>query len=209
MPKKETIFDQISQCFLFLVFSFAHSTFTICLASFCLPFCSISVFFVLFLPTHTHTHNRQHATHTTTTMPHTKHSFLSVNPASAMKRECSDMRTCNRPLSCEWFEQEHRCEHPKGGEQCLNMAKSEENLVEARSDTDVCLCLCLSVFCFFFLFHVFCTCFWCVVWCCVCVVVCVQRFVCVCVFWNRERVVLDLFSNIKCVRLRFFGEPLV
>ena len=31
------------------------------------------------------------------------------------------------------FEQEHKREHPKGGELCLNRIKSEETLVEGRS----------------------------------------------------------------------------
>ena len=61
------------------------------------------------------------------------------------------------------------------GEQSLNRAKSEETLVEGRSDTDVCLCLCLSVFFFRFFF---CTCVFLVV--CLCErSVGVQRCVCV------------------------------
>ena len=34
-------------------------------------------------------------------------------------------------------EQEHTCWDPKDGELCLNRAKPEETLVEARSDSDV------------------------------------------------------------------------
>ena len=34
---------------------------------------------------------------------------------------------------------EHKCQDPKDGEHCLNIAKSEETLVEARS---ACLCSC-------------------------------------------------------------------
>ena len=166
-----TMFSMFPVFFLHLLF---HKVFSL-LVSKC--------FAVQFPPTHAHTHNGQHATHTTTTtMPHTKHAFLSVNPASALKSECSDMRTCSRPLSCEWFEQEHMCQHPKGGEQCLNKAKSEENLVEARIDTHVCLCLCL---CFFFFpcsarVSGSVCCLWCL--CCVvlCGVVSVFNGVCLC-----------------------------
>ena len=35
------------------------------------------------------------------------------------------------------FESEHVCWDPKDGELCLNRAKAEETLMEARSDTDV------------------------------------------------------------------------
>ena len=35
------------------------------------------------------------------------------------------------------FEVEHVCWDPKDGELCLNRAKPEETLVEARSDSDV------------------------------------------------------------------------
>eukprot|EP00982_Pelagococcus_subviridis_P016255 31465-Pelagococcus_subviridis.AAC.3 len=35
------------------------------------------------------------------------------------------------------FECEHTCWDPKDGELCLSRAKSEETLMEARSDTDV------------------------------------------------------------------------
>ena len=35
------------------------------------------------------------------------------------------------------FEAEHVCWDPKDGELCLNRAKPEETLVEARSDSDV------------------------------------------------------------------------
>ena len=35
------------------------------------------------------------------------------------------------------FELEHRCKDPKDGELCLNRVKSEETLMEARSDSDV------------------------------------------------------------------------
>ena len=35
------------------------------------------------------------------------------------------------------FEAEHVCWDPKDGELCLNRAKPEETLVEARSNTDV------------------------------------------------------------------------
>jgi hypothetical protein len=35
------------------------------------------------------------------------------------------------------FEYEHDCWDPKDGELCLNRVKSEETLMEARSDTDV------------------------------------------------------------------------
>ena len=53
-----------------------------------------------------------------------------------------------------------KCQDLEDGEQCLNMAKSDETLVEARSDTDVtivretwvqgrgCLCVCFSGVCF-------------------------------------------------------------
>ena len=37
----------------------------------------------------------------------------------------------------ERFEVEHICWDPKDGELCLNRAKSEETLMEARSDSDV------------------------------------------------------------------------
>ena len=37
----------------------------------------------------------------------------------------------------ERFELEHICWDPKDGELCLNRAKPEETLVEARSDSDV------------------------------------------------------------------------
>lgn len=36
-----------------------------------------------------------------------------------------------------WFEYEHICWDPKDGELCLNRAKPEETLVEARSGSDV------------------------------------------------------------------------
>lgn len=39
-------------------------------------------------------------------------------------------------LSMEGFEQEHSCWDPKDGELCLNRAKPEETLVEARSGSD-------------------------------------------------------------------------
>jgi hypothetical protein len=35
------------------------------------------------------------------------------------------------------FEQKHICWDPKDGELCLNRVKSEETLMEARSDSDV------------------------------------------------------------------------
>ena len=35
------------------------------------------------------------------------------------------------------FEYEHTCWDPKDGELCLNRVRSEETLMEARSDTDV------------------------------------------------------------------------
>ena len=74
--------------------------------------------------------------------------------------------------------------------------------MEARGDTNVCVCL------FFFsrFLHV-CVCGVCgvcVVCVCVvfvCVVCCVWCVVCgVCVSWNRQRVVLDFFSNFKRAR---------
>ena len=36
----------------------------------------------------------------------------------------------------ERFEQEHTCWDPKDGELCLSRVKSEETLMEARSDSD-------------------------------------------------------------------------
>ena len=38
---------------------------------------------------------------------------------------------------CDASEAEHTCWDPKDGELCLNRAKPEETLVEARSDSDV------------------------------------------------------------------------
>jgi hypothetical protein len=38
---------------------------------------------------------------------------------------------------CDGSEAEHTCWDPKDGELCLNRAKPEETLVEARSDSDV------------------------------------------------------------------------
>ena len=89
------------------VFAFSHAIITMC------P----PLVFTLFVPfscfsEHTHTHNNStanNAHHHHHTTPHTVHAFLSGNVPSAMKRECSDMCTCNRPLSCEWFE--HRSPH--------------------------------------------------------------------------------------------------
>jgi len=40
-------------------------------------------------------------------------------------------------IFCERFEYEHTCWDPKDGELCLDRAKSEETLMEARSNTDV------------------------------------------------------------------------
>ena len=88
-----------------------------CPASSCLPscsffrcFCFFNSTFSSFHPLSCHTHNRQHTTHTQYThflgLPLVF--FSSVKPASAMKSEYSDMCTCNRPLSCEWFEQEKK-----------------------------------------------------------------------------------------------------
>ena len=39
-----------------------------------------------------------------------------------------------RPDRTEW---EHACWDPKDGELCLNRVKSDESLMEARSDSDV------------------------------------------------------------------------
>ena len=45
----------------------------------------------------------------------------------------------HRPIliSLDRFESEHICWDPKDGELCLNRAKPEETLVEARSRSDV------------------------------------------------------------------------
>ena len=92
-----------------------------------------------------------------------------------------DICTCNRPLSCEWFEQEHRRKHPKDVEQCLDGPKSEETLVEARSDTYVCPCLCLCLS--FFFLHVFLVvCVVSVKWRCVELCLCCEVVLCLCVF---------------------------
>ena len=40
-------------------------------------------------------------------------------------------------IFCEGFELEHACRDLKDGELCQSGAKTEETLVEARSDTDV------------------------------------------------------------------------
>jgi hypothetical protein len=55
---------------------------------------------------------------------------IAGNPLSGMHR---------RPelTFCDASEVEHICWDPKDGELCLNRAKPEETLVEARSDSDV------------------------------------------------------------------------
>ena len=40
-------------------------------------------------------------------------------------------------LNAKWSEAEHICCDPKDGELCLRRVKSEETLMEARSDSDV------------------------------------------------------------------------
>ena len=40
-------------------------------------------------------------------------------------------------LNAKWSEAEHICCDPKDGELCLLRVKSEETLMEARSDSDV------------------------------------------------------------------------
>lgn len=63
------------------------------------------------------------------------------NPRGARKLtgEIPSRGVHRRPtlIFCEGFECEHTCWDPKDGELCLNRAKPEETLVEARSDTDV------------------------------------------------------------------------
>jgi hypothetical protein len=54
---------------------------------------------------------------------------------SEFKRSC----TIDRPggFFSDRFEYEHICWDPKDGELCVHRVKSEETLMEARSDTDV------------------------------------------------------------------------
>ena len=59
-------------------------------------------------------------------------SFVCVFGWSRIPSECLDMCTFNRPWS--WSAQ-RKSQDPKDGEQCVNMGKSEETLVEGRSDT--------------------------------------------------------------------------
>jgi hypothetical protein len=40
-------------------------------------------------------------------------------------------------LDLSWIALEHKCWDPKDGELCLNRAKPEETLVEARRDSNV------------------------------------------------------------------------
>ena len=75
--------------------------------------CFHPLVFTLFVPfscfsEHTHTHNNSTANnahhHHHTTPHHTQYTHFSVLIFQAQwKSECSDMCTCNRPLSCEWF----------------------------------------------------------------------------------------------------------
>jgi hypothetical protein len=66
-----------------------------------------------------------------------------ANPQRAMKVnewDCSLGRMHHEPILpslTNRFESEHICWDPKDGELCLNRVKSEETLMEARSDSDV------------------------------------------------------------------------
>ena len=103
--KQETMIWYFPQCF--LCFASSHAIITMCPPLVFTLFVSFSCF-----SEHTHTQNNStanNAHHHHHTTPHRIHAFLNVNLPSAMKSECSDMCTCNRPLSCEWFE--HRSSH--------------------------------------------------------------------------------------------------
>jgi hypothetical protein len=56
------------------------------------------------------------------------------------ERRCESFWRQHRPtltFLTDGFEQKHICWDPKDGELCLNRVKSEETLMEARSDSDV------------------------------------------------------------------------
>ena len=116
---------------------FSHAIFTM----FYLDLLSMFVFFFWCFSTNTPhtTHNRQHhKTQVTHNRHHTAHNthntrfspvFRRFGECESCKRNesgCSDMCTCNRPLSCECFEQEHTCQDPKAGEPCLRRRTAGE-----------------------------------------------------------------------------------
>ena len=101
------------RCGRFRAFFWVHPALLSLVSSlFLSPFMIFLVFFAVLFPpfllfssppatrTLAYTHHRQHTTHNTCIS-----SVPVLKPASAMKSECSDVCTWNRPLSCEWFEQ--------------------------------------------------------------------------------------------------------
>ena len=67
--------------------------------------------------------------------------FASVKLISVMKvsSRCQGFTRQHQPsmIFCERYELELNCLDPKDGELCMSSVKSEETLMEARSDTDV------------------------------------------------------------------------
>ena len=141
------------------MFCISHAWFTMCSA------CSFLCFSVLFFwcfaalfrhfpllssPTLPHTQQTAHTTHTTHTTRttrtthaphtiHTRHAFLqysasfgSVNPTSAVSVNCLDT------VSCEWFEQEHKC-WENSGEGSFRYRRANRSLnlgMEANDSTN-------------------------------------------------------------------------
>ena len=124
-PNSESYVDSFPMCpdFSILLTSFSPRVQPL-LVSLYVPFsgvflCCFHLFFssllLRALPSPTHTHTHAHATHTTDSTQHTHNTRTSICKRNEVN--CSDMCTGNRPLSCEWLEQEHKCEDPTAREE--------------------------------------------------------------------------------------------